>query len=433
MTIAPAHVSLFLDTLEWLSGFAFLYPLAMAHVWMFGACGFYLHRERADQLGGLPRLARTPRVSVLVPCFNEQANVAQVVAALMALRYPDYEVLAINDGSVDATGALLDSLAARHDRLRVIHQRANQGKAVGLNTAALVATGEILVVIDGDALLDADALTWLVRHFVRDPAMGAVTGNPRIRTRSTLLGRLQVAEFSSMVGLIKRAQRRAFGRIFTVSGVIAAFRASAVADVGGWTVDMLTEDIDISWKLQTRGWDIEFEPGALVWILMPETLLGLWRQRLRWATGGVQVLLRFTPTMFERRSRDLWPVYLEYLTSLVWACAMFVLLALGLFTLLPGSPDPGRHLGLLPGWGGLWIATTCLAQFGLSLWFDRRYDVRLHRCLATLIWYPVVFWMIGMLTSVVAIPKALLRGRGERATWVSPDRGLRAAPPAPKG
>ena len=99
---------------------------------------------------------------------------------------------------------------------------------------------EILVGIDGDARLDPWCLHWLVRHF-DEPEVGAVTGNPRVRTRSTLLGRIQVGEFSSIVGLIKRAQR-SIGLIFTVSGVIAAFRRSALFEAGFWSPDKLTED-----------------------------------------------------------------------------------------------------------------------------------------------------------------------------------------------
>ena len=76
----------------------------------------------------------------------------------------------------------------------------------------------------------------------------------------------------------------------TLNAGIAAFRRQALADVGYWSPDMITEDIDISWKLQLRHWDIFFEPRALCWILMPETLKGLWKQRLRWAQGGAEVL-----------------------------------------------------------------------------------------------------------------------------------------------
>ena len=79
--------------------------------------------------------------------------------------------------------------------------------------------------------------------------------------------------------------------VFTVSGLVAAFRRTALQDVGYWSLDMVTEDIDISWSLQLRRWDVRYEPNALCYILMPETLDGLWSQRLRWAQGGIEVLM----------------------------------------------------------------------------------------------------------------------------------------------
>lgn len=93
---------------------------------------------------------------------------------------------------------------------------------MALKAGAAAARGDLLVCIDGDALLDRDTAAYLVAPLIQYPHVGAVTGNPRIRTRSTLIGRIQVGEFSSIIGLIKRTQR-IYGRVFTVSGVIAAF------------------------------------------------------------------------------------------------------------------------------------------------------------------------------------------------------------------
>lgn len=124
-----------------------------------------------------------------------------------------------------------------------------------------------------------------------------------------------MGEFSSTVGLIKRCQQ-VFGRLFTVSGVIALFRKSALEEVGYWSVDMLTEDIDISWKLQTHGWEIRYEPRALTWILTPETLVGLYRQRLRWSKGGVQTVFKYFPAMFTPRNRMMLPLFCEYVVSI---------------------------------------------------------------------------------------------------------------------
>lgn len=220
----------------------------------------------------------------MVPCYNEGANVEETIGHLLRQRYPDFEVLTINDGSKDDTGARLDRLAQQDPRLTVLHQH-NQGKAMALNNGLAVASGEILVGIDGDAVLDYDAVRWMVKHFIESPRVGAVTGNPRVRTRSTIIGKIQTGEFSSIIGLIKRAQR-IYGTVFTVSGVVVAFRKQAVEAVGGWSNDMVTEDIDISWKLQLAGWLIHYQPQALCWVLMPETVRGLYKQRLRWAQGG---------------------------------------------------------------------------------------------------------------------------------------------------
>ena len=409
-----------------LAAFVFYYPLFMSLLWMTGAALFWWRFERRDPPWDRPRpLPGTPPVSVLIPCYNEADNAEETVAHAVALDYPDFEVVAIDDGSTDGTGEILDRLAARHPRLRVVHLAENQGKAMGLQAGALLARHELLVCIDGDALLDRHAAHWLVRHFVESPAVAAVTGNPRIRNRSTLLGRVQVGEFSSLVGVIKRAQRF-FGRIFTVSGVVTAFRKSAVHGVGYWSADALTEDIDITWKLHRAGWDVRFEPNALTWILMPETLRGLWKQRLRWAMGGAQVLLRNVGALVLPGQRVLWPLILEACASAVWSYAMLLLAAAWLLGLaLPAGLVPAVGAPLSPHDSGLLLGATCLLQFALSAWLDRRHDQGLWHNLFWMIWFPVVFWVIGCVTTVVAYPKVLARGRGARARWVSPDRGIR--------
>jgi biofilm PGA synthesis N-glycosyltransferase PgaC len=409
--------------------FTFYYPLFMSYLWMTGAIAYYFHYER-DSLkcsNPLALLSETPLVSIVVPCYNEQDNIREVVHALSQLHYPNYEVICVNDGSQDGTGAILNELLSSYPILRVIHQARNQGKAVGLNTAALLAKGEYLLCIDGDAMLDADAISWMLRHFLSGPRVAAVTGNPRIRTRSTLLGRVQVGEFSSIIGLIKRAQR-IYGRLFTVSGVVTMFRRRALLDIGFWSPDMLTEDIDISWKLQVKHWAVRFEPRALCWILMPETLAGLWKQRLRWAMGGCQAIIKYAFIFNKWRMRRLWPIYIEYVASVLWAYAMALVIVLWMAGLV--FPMPQRwQITLVPGWHGVLIGTTCLLQISVAMLLDRKYDRGLFRHIFWMIWYPLAYWMLNLFTTVTALPKILLRERGKRAVWTSPDRGVRDLEP----
>jgi biofilm PGA synthesis N-glycosyltransferase PgaC len=409
-----------------LLAFLFYYPLFMSFLWMTGAALFYWRRERNETAwDDPPRLAKVIPVTVLIPAYNEGENVKDTVEHALALDYPEFEVIAINDGSTDDTGEVLERMAAEHPRLRVVHLAKNQGKAMGLQAGSLLAKHEILICIDGDALLDGHAAHWLVRHFAQSPDVAAVTGNPRVRNRSTLLGRVQVGEFSSIVGTIKRAQRM-FGRIFTVSGVITAFRRSAVHEVGYWSADVLTEDIDITWKLQRAGWDVRFEPNALTWILMPETLRGLWKQRLRWAMGGAQVLLKNLNVLAVPSQSFLWPLLAEMVLSVAWSYSMLLATCAWLASFaLPAGAVPVLGSPLVPEGSGVILGATCLLQFAFSSWLDSRYDRGLGRNLFWMIWFPLLFWLINAAATVAAFPKVLVRSRGRRARWVSPDRGFR--------
>lgn len=405
--------------------FAFFYPIVMSFFWISGGLYYYLRRERhARARTDPPPLAHTPPVSILIPCHNEGDNVQETIAAAMAQRYPDFEVIAINDGSRDDTAEKLNVLAQQYERLRVIHLDRNLGKANAMRMGALAARSEYLVCIDGDALLDEYATHWMVWHLSSGQRVGAVTGNPRIRNRSTLLGRLQVGEFSSIIGMIKRAQR-VYGRLFTVSGVICAFRRTALHRIGYWADNMVTEDIDISWRLQMDHWDIRYEPNALCFILMPETLKGLWRQRLRWAQGGVEVLLRHSRDLLLWRKRRMWAVLAEYLFSLAWAYTMALIMLLWLIGLVVPLPPELYIRSLLPSWHGMILAMVCLLQFAASIVIDRRYETGVGRNYYWMIWYPMAYWLLSFLTTVTAVPKALLKRRDTRATWVSPDRGIR--------
>jgi poly-beta-1,6-N-acetyl-D-glucosamine synthase len=408
-----------------LYAFVFYYPLFMAYAWMWGALLFKNWYERRDfkKFPHNPLLTEYPLVSIIIPCYNEEDNVVEVIDHLSMMNYANYEIIAVNDGSKDKTGILLDQLCEKHKVLRVIHQAKNQGKAVGLNTATLVAKGEYLLCIDGDAVLDHECIGWMVRHFRNNPKLGAITGNPRIRTRSTLLGKIQVGEFSAIIGLIKRTQH-ILGSLFCVSGVCSMFRKQAVLEVGLWSTDMLTEDIDISWKLQIGGYKLGYEPRSVCWILMPETLKGLWSQRLRWSTGGVQTIVKYITIFKSFKHRGMWVVWAEYATSIVWAYALTALFFLWIYELFQITTFPNNFFGLLPGWHGLILAITCLLQFSVSLVIERKYDYGLRRHYFWIIWYPFAYWAITTIASIISVPKTILRNTGKRATWVSPDRGI---------
>lgn len=408
--------------LEAVSIFVFMYPAGMAIYWVTASLCYYLFME--GKLGQptfqqMPK-ERVPMVSIMVPCYNEGDNLDEAIPYLLQLRYPNYELIFINDGSKDNTGEIIERWAKADEHIVALHQE-NQGKASALNHGLLVAKGEYVACIDGDAVLDFDAIDYMVQSLELNRAYGAVTGNPRVRNRSTILGRLQVSEFSSIIGLIKRAQSL-MGTIFTVSGVCCLFRKDVMEEIGGWSTNMITEDIDVSWKIQTAGYNIMYEPRALCWVLMPERLYGLYKQRLRWAQGGAETIIKYFPQVWRWKNRRLWPMYAEYFVTATWAILLVALVALTLY----------RKITLGIGIQNMELFETNISimffsfflQCLLSLYIDSRYEKGLIQYGISCIWYPYVYWLLNTVTLLVGIPKAIFRNKSKLAVWTSPDRGV---------
>ncbi|WP_042273550.1 poly-beta-1,6-N-acetyl-D-glucosamine synthase [[Clostridium] dakarense] len=404
--------------IEYIGMFVFWYPFLMSLFWIAGALMFYLFRERNYENDFTEY--NWPKISILVPCYNEEETIEETVDCLSQLSYPEFEIIAVNDGSNDSTGEILMELVEEYSMLRVINCHENRGKANALHMAAHASTSEYLICIDSDAILSDEAPYYLIHHFLKKgERLGAVTGNPRIRNRDTLLSKMQIVEYSSIIGSIKRTQR-IIGKVMTVSGVIVAFRKKALMDVGLWDRDMITEDIAVSWKLQKRFWDIRYEPRALCWMLVPETISGIWKQRVRWAQGSQEVLIRHWDIFTDWRQRRIWIIYIEQIISIIWAIAWILVTLYLIFT-----ANSINELFIWATFNSFALIMLSHIQLIISLWNDSRYDdIKKYYLWAS--WYPAIYWVLNTFVVVSAIPKAISsRIRGGYATWSSPDRGNR--------
>jgi biofilm PGA synthesis N-glycosyltransferase PgaC len=399
-----------------LSFFAW-YPLISSGVLVLVSLLYHFRRERPVNKPEFdPKF--TPKVSVVIAAFNEENHIEETIRGLLLIDYPDFEIVIIDDGSTDGTAAKVMPFVY-DGKVRFVRKLVNEGKAMALNDGLRCTNGEILLIMDADAIPDPKILRYVVPHF-KYPRVGAVTGNPRVYNRDTLLSKLQAIEFTAIISLQRRAQR-VWGRILTMSGVVGAFHRTALVDVGFYSPDMATEDIDLSWKLQLRFWDIRYEPRAVVWMRVPSSLGGLWRQRRRWAEGLAQVLRRHGAEVTTWQCRRLWPLLIESWLSIMWSYCFVVLTSLWIFCYGVGYPPIGASP--IPNWWGMLIGTMCLVQLLTGVILDRRYDRRIPLYYFTAVFYPLIYWIIMAIVTSTATPGAMLRTPKRAPVRWKPIRG----------
>ncbi|MEU7525688.1 glycosyltransferase [Saccharothrix sp. NPDC042600] len=225
-----------------------------------------------------------PPVSVVVPAYNESANIVAAVTSIVASRHPaPVEVVVVDDGSTDGTARLVEDLGL--PGVRVLRQE-NAGKPAALNAGIAAARHDALVLVDGDTVFEPDTVSKVVRPLGVD-GVGAVSGNVKVANRGGVFGRWQHLEYCAGSNL-DRQILNALGCLPTIPGAIGAFRREALAEVGGISAETLAEDTDATMAITRAGWRVVYEPGARAWTEVPTGVRGLYRQRYRWSYGTFQ-------------------------------------------------------------------------------------------------------------------------------------------------
>lgn len=401
-----------------LSGFVVLYPMIVSLIWIMGAI-FFSVKQRQIPLKKPAKGEGEQLVSVLVPAHNEEETLHEVVESVANLTYHNIELVLIDDGSADQTLAVMHQLKEKYQAqfpIKIVPIIKNGGKANALNVGLDSAEGEYLLCLDSDAYVDQDALKQMMREFYTDPTVGAVAGRPVVRNRTTLLGRLQLLEYIGIIDIIKRGQSFITGHITTVSGVIVVYRKKAVQEVNRWTVEALTEDIDMTWKLYTHHWRVAYCPQAVSWILVPEHMKALIRQRRRWARGGLEVLIRNRQLIFTGKLAEQW-LLIDMVISNLWALSCFFMIVLYLLTMI------FSHALILDG-GILFVLTLLsIVQFVIGFTSSQRQGYIDWQDLLLLPMYFVFYWVVNLISCITALGSFFLDPR-QKGTWASPDRGV---------
>ncbi|MFF2964540.1 glycosyltransferase [Streptomyces sp. NPDC057963] len=317
-----------------------------------------------------PREELRRRVSVLVPCFNEEKVLRETIDSILASRGVEFgRVICVDDGSIDGTLEVMHEAQRRHGEVLLVLRQRNRGKAAALNHALTAVGTEFFASVDADTQLLPDTLARLLEHFT-DPRVAAVSGQMIVGNRhpaQDFVYAAQVREYESANNI----ERRAFAhgrRITVIPGAIGAFRRSAVAEAGGYPEGTLAEDAHLTLALLLNGHRTTHEASSTVLTEAPDTMAGLRRQRVRWATGKTQVLLRVANPALRRGglAAALW-LYLMWNNSilpLVWLPSA-VLLPFSAVALLTRGPETVT-----------WVAAVCVLTLAVNYGYfvaSRRY------------------------------------------------------------
>jgi cellulose synthase/poly-beta-1,6-N-acetylglucosamine synthase-like glycosyltransferase/peptidoglycan/xylan/chitin deacetylase (PgdA/CDA1 family)/spore germination protein YaaH len=246
-----------------------------------------------------------PKVTIIIPAFNEEKVIANTVRSALASDYPNLRTIVVDDGSKDATSAVVRETFAKEiaDGRVLLLTKANAGKAEALNHALKFTNDEIYVGIDADTVIAPAAISIMVPHFA-DPKVAAVAGNAKVGNRVNLWTRWQALEYITSQNFERRALN-VFGAVSVVPGAIGAWRVSAVRQAGGYHTDTVAEDADLTMSLLENNWRVVNEDRALAFTEAPTTANGLMRQRFRWSFGILQAVWKHGAAI-RRRSRLGW-------------------------------------------------------------------------------------------------------------------------------
>jgi len=402
--------------------FMAVYTLALAMVSLYGLHRYalvylyYRHRRRVPKAAG--RFEDLPPVTVQLPMYNERHVARRVIEGACRIDYPrDKLQIQVLDDSTDQTRQIAPQAVAEAKaagfNIEYIHRADRSGyKAGALENGLKTATGQFVTIFDADFIPSRDILVNSI-HYFTDPSVCAVqTRWEHLNRDESMLTRAQ-AIFLDGHFAIEHVARNRSDRFMSFNGTAGTWRRSAIADAGGWQHDTLTEDLDLSYRAQLKGWKFVFLPELTAPAELPPEMRAFKAQQFRWTKGGAQTAIKLLPRVL--LSRAPWKVKLEAVFHLTgFTMHIYVLLLIALMY-------PALCLRTVPleegtFWRGAFdIAVFTLATLSASVFYVAS-QVELLRDWRTVVKYMPVLMAVGVglcLSNTKAILEAVLGRKSE--------------------
>ncbi len=290
--------------------FMSVYTFVMVMVSLYGIHRYVLvllyYRHRRNRPSPSGQFDELPRVTVQLPMYNERLVAQRIIARTCEIDYPrDKLQIQVLDDSTDDTveiaRAAVDQARANGFDIEYIHRTDRTGyKAGALENGLKTATGEFVTIFDADFIPTPAILTESIQYFT-DPKVCVVqTRWEHLNRNDSILTRSQ-AIFLDGHFAIEHVARNRSDRFMSFNGTAGTWRKSAIADAGGWQHDTLTEDLDLSYRAQLKGWKFIFLPDLTAPAELPQEMDAFKTQQFRWTKGGAQTALKLLPKVLLSR------------------------------------------------------------------------------------------------------------------------------------
>ncbi len=270
-----------------------------------------------------PKPTIFPTISIIIPAYNEQDTILETITAVLAMDYPfgKKQVIVVNDGSRDNTRKIVEEFIQKNRPWGLtLLNKANSGKADSLNAAIKLAKGELMAVVDADSYPKKDALMNMIGFFEEDKEVAAVTSRVLVKNRKNLIERFQ--DFDYEIIAWDRKILDFINCVYVTNGPLSIYRTELIRKIGGFDTKNLTEDIEITWNLLSRGYKAKMAYAAEVFTSVPDTFSQWNKQRVRWNLGGLQTIFKYK--RFFLRGSTLFGYFI-----IGYICLSFILALLG--------------------------------------------------------------------------------------------------------
>jgi len=275
----------------------------------------------------------SPDVSVIIPCYNEEKNIAKCLEQIYDLNYSGkIEVIVIDDGSVDGTSKILDEFKKKHRNLVVLKGK-HQGKSESLNLGVKHSKYEIILAVDADTFIDKESLKRLVKP-LKEEKIGATNGSCLVENTNNLFNLFQRIEFHYN-NLVRKSFSRVFKNGIWFFGAFACYKKSVLKKIGGFKMDTMTEDMDTAMEIYKYGYRTVNVHDALCRTIVAAKAKNFFEERTRWWIGALQTLRKHNSLFSLKSSPSILFLFISQYWWTFFAVISFFLIGYQVFYWLP--------------------------------------------------------------------------------------------------